>query len=371
MTQRTFASDNNAGVHPAILQAISDANAGHAIGYGDDPYTAKAIATFKQHLGDDIDVYFVFNGTAANVLGLKAMTESYHAIICTDTSHIHVDECGAPERFTGAKLLPCATPDGKLTIDRVKRHLHGIGVEHHVQPRVVSITQSTELGTLYGIDEIKALADFAHANGLLLHMDGARISNAAAALGLPFRAFTGDAGVDVLSFGGTKNGMMGGEAVVLFHSQDPTPNPSPMGRGVGNSMGRGVGHSAGRGEAEFKFIRKQGLQLASKMRYIAAQFDALLSNDLYLRNAQNANAMALRLADAVKDVAPLAYPTQVNAVFAVVPKRAVPALLQHSFFYEWTEHDDEHIVARWMCSWDTTEEDVDRFAAAVRRTLKG
>jgi threonine aldolase len=358
MTQRTFASDNNAGVHPAIMQAISDANAGHAVGYGDDPYTAKAIATFKQHLGDDIDVYFVFNGTAANVLGLKAMTESYHAIICTDTSHIHVDECGAPERFTGAKLLPCATPDGKLTIDLVKRHLHGIGVEHHVQPRVVSITQSTELGTLYSVDEIKALADFAHANGLLLHMDGARISNAAAALGLPFRAFTRDAGVDVLSFGGTKNSMMGGEAVVLFSPLTPA---LPQGRSAS---------PRGRGESDFKFIRKQGLQLASKMRYIAAQFDALLSNDLYLRNAQNANAMAQRLADAVKDVAPLAYPTQVNAVFAVVPKRAVPALLQHSFFYEWTEHDDEHIVARWMCSWDTTADDVDRFATAVRSVLR-
>lgn len=216
MTQRTFASDNNAGVHPQIMQAIIDANTGHVVGYGEDPYTAKAGDAFKQHLGDDIDVYFVFNGTAANVLGLKAMTESYHAIICTDTSHIHVDECGAPERFTGAKLLPCATPDGKLTMDLVKRHLHGLGVEHHVQPRVVSITQSTELGTVYTVDEIQALADFAHTNGLLLHMDGARISNAAAALGLPLRAFTRDAGVDVLSFGGTKNGMLGGEAVVLF-----------------------------------------------------------------------------------------------------------------------------------------------------------
>lgn len=348
MTQRTFASDNNAGVHPDILQAISDANAGHVVGYGDDATTAKSIDTFKRHLGDDIDVYFVFNGTAANVLGLKAMTESYHAIICTDTSHIHVDECGAPERFTGAKLLPCATPDGTLTIDLVKRHLHGIGVEHHVQPRVISITQSTELGTVYAVDEIRALADFAHANGLLLHMDGARISNAAAALGLPFRAFTRDAGVDVLSFGGTKNGMMGGEAVILF--------PSPSRRGVG-------------GEGDFKFIRKQGLQLASKMRYIAAQFDALLSNDLWLRNATNANVMAKRLSDCVKDVAPIAYPTQVNAVFAIVPKRAVPALLQHSFFYEWTEHDDEHVVVRWMCSWDTTEADVDRFVAAVRGVL--
>lgn len=351
MTQRTFASDNNAGVHPEIMQALIDANAGHAIGYGDDPYTAKAIATFKQHLGEEAEVYFVFNGTAANVLGLKAMTESYNAIICTDTSHIHVDECGAPERFTGAKLLPCATPDGKLTIDLVKRHLHGIGVEHHVQPRVISITQSTDLGTLYSVDEIKLLADFAHEHSLLLHMDGARISNAAAALGLPFRAFTRDAGVDVLSFGGTKNGMMGGEAVVQFPPL--TPDPSPLGRG----------------ESDFKFIRKQGLQLASKMRYIAAQFDALLSNDLWLRNAQNANAMAKRLSESVKDIAPIAYPTQVNAVFAIVPKRVVPALLQHSFFYEWTEHDDEHVVVRWMCSWDTTAEDVDRFAAAVRHTL--
>lgn len=351
MTQRTFASDNNAGVHPDIMQAIIDVNAGHAVGYGDDPHTAKAIASFKRHFGDDANVYFVFNGTAANVLGLKAMTESYNAVICTDTSHIHVDECGAPERFTGAKLLPCATPDGKLTIDLVKRHMHGIGVEHHIQPRVISITQSTELGTLYSVDEITALADYAHAHGLLLHMDGARISNAAAALGLPFRAFTRDAGVDVLSFGGTKNGMMAGEAVILF--------PSPL------SLSKG-----GRGASDFKFIRKQGLQLASKMRYIAVQFDALLHNDLWLRNAQNANAMAQRLSESVKDVAPIAYPTQVNAVFAIVPKVAVPALLQHSFFYEWTEADEENVIVRWMCSWDTTEEDVDRFAAAVRSVLQ-
>ena len=359
MTQRTFASDNNAGVHSEIMQAIIDANAGHAVGYGDDPYTAKAIQTFKQHFGGDIDVYFVFNGTAANVLGLKAMTESYHAIICTDTSHIHVDECGAPERFTGAKLLPCATPDGKLTIDIVKRHMHGFGVEHHVQPRVISITQSSELGTVYAVDEIRVLADFAHAHGLLLHMDGARISNAAAALGVPLRAFTRDAGVDVLSFGGTKNGMMGGEAIVFFR-YPLTPHPSPTLR-----------QAQERGESDFKFIRKQGLQLASKMRYIAAQFDALLGSDLWLRNATNANAMARRLANAVKDVAPIAYPTQVNAVFAIVPKQAVPALLQHSFFYEWTEHDAEHVVVRWMCSWDTTEADVDRFAAAVRGVLAG
>lgn len=352
MTQRTFASDNNAGVHPQIIQAIIDANAGHVVGYGEDPYTAKAGDTFKRHLGDDIDVYFVFNGTAANVLGLKAMTESYHAIICTDTSHIHVDECGAPERFTGAKLLPCATSDGKLTKDLVKRHLHGLGVEHHVQPRVVSITQSTELGTVYTADEIRTLADFAHANGLLLHMDGARISNAAAALRLPLRAFTRDAGVDVLSFGGTKNGLLGGEAVVLFPAF--TAHPA---------------HNAS-GKSDFKFIRKQGLQLASKMRFLAAQFDALLKSDLWLRNAQNANAMAQRLANCVKDVAPIAYPVQANAVFVIVPKSAVPALLQHSFFYEWTEHDAEHVVVRWMCSWDTTEADVDRFATAVRGVLQ-
>jgi threonine aldolase len=349
MTYRSFASDNNAGVHPDILQAIIAANDGHVVGYGDDRYTESAITTFKRHFGDDTEVYFVFNGTAANVLSLASITRSYNAVICSANSHIHWDECGAPERFAGVKLLTCQTPDGKLTVERVKQHMHGFGDVHHIQPKVISITQSTELGTLYSAEEVRALAGYAHAHNMLLHMDGARICNAAVALGLPFRAFTRDAGVDVLSFGGTKNGLLGGEAVVVFSA--PSPNPSPTGRG------------------ELSFLRKQSMQLASKMRFISAQFDALLSGDLWQRNAANANAMARRLAEGVKDSLPIAYPVQSNAVFAVVSKSTLPALLQHTFFYTWSEHDAEHDVVRWMCSWDTTERDVDEFVAHVTQVI--
>ena len=361
MTTRSFASDNNAGVHPEVLQAIANANDGHVVGYGDDRYTASAIATFKRHFGDDAEVHFVFNGTAANVLSLKSMTRSYNAAICSATAHIHVDECGAPEQIGGVKLLTCDTPDseGKLTVDLVKQHLHGFGDAHHIQPKVISITQSTELGTLYTPDEIRALADLAHAHGMLLHMDGARICNAAVALGLPFRAFTRDCGVDALSFGGTKNGLMGGEAVIFF----PFRHPELV-------EGRRLESDQRRRADDFPFLRKQSMQLASKMRFISAQFDALLSTDLWCRNAQNANAMAQRLSRAVEGIPGiwLAYPTQANGVFAIVPKRIIPTLLAHTFFYTWSEHDAEHNIVRWMCSWDTTAEDVDAFAAAVRRT---
>lgn len=353
MIHRSFASDNNAGVHPDILQAIIAANEGHVLAYGDDPYTQRAVDAFKRHFGDDIAVYFVFNGTAANTLGLAAITRSYNAVICASTAHIHCDECGAPEKFAGVKLLTCETPDGKLTVERVRQHMHGFGDEHHVQPKVISVTQSTELGTVYAPDEIRALADYAHTHGLLLHMDGARISNAAVTLDLPFRAFTRDAGVDVLSFGGTKNGLLGGEAVIFL-----SPLPSRGGEG------------GGVGVADFKFIRKQGMQLASKMRFISAQFEALLAGDLWKHNACNANAMAQRLARKLEGIVPLAWPVQANAVFAIVPKRLVPALQARTFFYTWSEHDADHDVVRWMCSWDTTEDDVDAFAAFVREVIR-
>jgi threonine aldolase len=345
---RSFASDNNAGVHPKVLQAIAAANDDHVVAYGDDAYTARAVEVFESHFGGDIAVQFVFNGTAANVLSLKSITESYNAVVCTATSHIHVDECGAPEQLGRVKLLACETPDGKLTPDLVQPHLHGFGDQHHIQPKVISITQSTELGTLYVPDEVRVLADLAHAHGMLLHMDGARICNAAAALNLPFRAFTRDCGVDVLSFGGTKNGLMGAEAVVLF-AADP-----------------------GRAQ-HLMFLRKQNMQLASKMRFMAAQFEALLTTDLWRRNAANANAMARRLADAVDSVPGLeiAYPVQANGVFVILPRRAFDALRERAFFYEWTGVDTERTMVRWMCAWDTTEEDVDRFAAAVRGVLKG
>lgn len=349
MDKRFFASDNNAGVHPEVLEAIAAANDGHVVAYGDDPHTERAVKAFEAHFGDGIAVSFAFNGTAANVLSLRAITESYHAVICTTNAHIHVDECGAPEQLGRVKLLACETPDGKLTPDLVQPHLHGFGDQHHIQPKVISIAQSTEVGTVYSPDEVRALADLAHAHGMWLHMDGARICNAAVSLDLPLHTFTRECGVDVLSFGGTKNGLLGAEAVVLFPSA-----------------------AAGR-EQHLMFLRKQNMQLASKMRFLAAQFEALLATDLWRRNAANANAMARRLADAVGSVPGLeiAYPVQANGVFVTLPRRAFHALCERSFFYEWTEVDAERTMARWMCAWDTTEEDVDRFAAAVRGVLKG
>jgi threonine aldolase len=340
--KRSFASDNNAGVHPKILRAIERANRGHVIAYGDDPYTEAAVKKFREHLGNDIDVYFVFSGTGANVLGLKAITEPYHAIICADTAHINVDECGAPERFTGCKLLTLATADGKLRPEQIKPLLHGIGVEHHVQPRVVSISQSTEMGTVYTPAEIKTLADFAHRHNLLLHVDGARLANAAVSLKVELSEITTDAGVDILSFGGTKNGMMYGEAVVLFNENRT---------------------------AEFKYIRKQGSHLASKMRFISAQFEALFTNDLWKKNAAHANRMARMLARELGKI-PAIEITQkgeANGVFAIVPKRFIPLLQKQSFFYVWNEEISE---ARFMTSFDTTEADVRDFVALVRKTIK-
>jgi threonine aldolase len=340
--KRTFASDNNAGVHPRILQALAQVNRGHVIAYGDDPYTTAAIKKFRQLLGKDTEVYFVFSGTGANVLGLKAITEPFHAVICAETAHINVDECGAPEKFTGCKLLTVPTTDGKLRLEDVKPLLHGIGVEHHVQPRIISISQSTEMGTVYRADEIKNLADFAHQHNLLLHMDGARIANAAVSLKASLSEITRDAGVDVLSFGGTKNGLMYGEAVVFFDRQ-----LAP----------------------DFKFIRKQGTHLASKMRFIAAQFDALLSNDLWKKNAAHANRMAQLLARELSKISSIEITQKVeaNGVFAIIPRRYVPLIQKESFFYVWTEATSE---VRLMTSFDTTEEDIRKFVALVKKTVK-
>src|SRR5579864_7029197 len=262
---RSFASDNNAGIHPEVLKAIAAVNQGHVVGYGDDPYTESAIRKFHEHFGSDIAVFFVFNGTAANVLGLKALTDSYHAVICAEAAHIYTDECGAPEKFTGCKLIPIPTADGKLTVESARHAYHGIGDQHHVQPRVISVTQATEMGTVYTPREVRDLARFAHDRDMFLHMDGARIANAAVSLGLTLREATRDLGVDVLSFGGTKNGVMGAEAVVFFNKKF---------------------------SRDFLYLRKQGMQLASKMRFISAQFEALLSNNLWKKNAEHANRMA-------------------------------------------------------------------------------
>jgi threonine aldolase len=338
---RSFASDNNAGVHPKIMEAIAAANDGHVIAYGDDPYTARAIKLFRNQLGKDAEVFFVFGGTGANVLGLKAATASHHAIICAETAHINVDECGAPERFTGCKLLPVSTPDGKIKPEQFKPLLHEVGFEHHVQPRVVSIAQATEMGTVYTPRELKALASFAHDNNMLLHMDGARIANAAASLKVKLGTITRDAGVDILSFGGAKNGMMYGEAVVFFD------------KGLAK---------------DFKYTRKQGTHLPSKMRFISAQFEALLTDDLWRQNALHANHMAQLLAHELAKIPQLAITQKVeaNGVFALVPKRYIPLLQKRYFFYVWNEETSE---VRLMTSFDTTEEDIADFVRLVKKTM--
>ena len=340
--RRSFASDNNAGVHPKILKAIEGANRGHVVAYGDDAYTELAIAKFREHLGKNVEVFFVFGGTGANVLGLKAVTQPHHAVICAETAHINVDECGAPEKFTGCKLLSIKTTDGKITVDQIKPFLHGVGFEHHVQPRVVSISQSTEMGTVYTPREIRTLADFAHRHDMLLHIDGARIANAAVSLNTELREITADVGVDILSFGGAKNGMMYGEAVVFFDRE----------------LAR-----------DFKYIRKQGTHLASKMRFISAQFEALLTNNLWRENAAHANRMAQVLATELRKI-PLIEITQkvgANGVFAIVPKKYVAVLQKKYFFYVWNEETSE---VRFMTSFDTTEQDIKDFVALVKQTVR-
>jgi len=342
MSKRSFASDNNAGVHPEVIEAIRAANEGHVVAYGDDPFTERAVELFKKHFGGDVAVYFVFGGTGANVLGLKAITKSHQAIICAETAHVNVDECGAPENFTGCKLLTVSTPDGKLRVEQIKPLLHGIGVEHHVQPAVITISQATEMGTVYTKNELKTLADFAHDRGMLLHIDGARLSNAAVSLDASLKEITADVGVDVLSFGGTKNGMMYGEAVVFF---DPKL------------------------AADFKYIRKQGMQLSSKMRFIAAQFEAMLSGNLWRRGPEHANRMAQLLAGELAKLPQIkiTQPVEANGVFAVIPSEHIPALQQKYFFYVWNEEISE---VRLMASFDTTEEDIRDFVAFVRETVK-
>jgi threonine aldolase len=344
---RSFASDNNAGVHREVLEAIARANQGHVVAYGDDPYTRSAVAKFEEHFGPGIDVFFTFNGTGANVLGLQALNRPYHAVLCSDYAHIYSDECGAPEKHTGCKLIPLPHQDGKITLDSVRQAYHGIGDQHHVQAHVISITQSTEMGTVYQPEEIQALAQFAHERGMFLHVDGARIANAAASLGQTLRQATRDLGVDVLSFGGTKNGIMGGEAVVFFNQTAGNPNPS----------------------ADFLYLRKQGMQLASKMRFIAAQFEALLTNDLWRRSAEHANRMARFLEAELRKIPQLrvVWKVEANGVFAQIPRHAVQKIKDRYFFYMWIE---EECIVRWMCSFDTTEEDVKDFAKVVAEAVQ-
>ncbi|MFD0885577.1 threonine aldolase family protein [Streptosporangium algeriense] len=341
-TVKGFASDNYAGVHPEILQALALANEGHQIAYGEDVYTQALQEVFRGHFGPAAQAWPVFNGTGANVVALRSMTAPWEAVVCAESAHIHTDEGGAPERSAGLKLLTVATPDGKLTPELVDTQAWGFGDEHRAQPKVVSITQATELGTLYTPDEVRAICEHAHQLGMLVHLDGARAANAAAALGVPLRAFTTDAGVDVLSFGGTKAGLMFGEAIVVL-------NPDAV---------RGL-----------RYLRKSAMQLASKMRFVSVQFEALLAGDLWLRNARNANAMARRLADAVRGIpgVEVPRPVQANAVFAILPAEVTQRLQKRFRFYTWNEATGE---VRWMTAFDTTEADVDVFAAAVAEEMR-
>ena len=340
--KRGFASDNNAGVHPGILKAISDVNIGHAIAYGDDPITQKARERFRDLFGPQSSVYFVFLGTAANVLSLKALTDSYHAIICAETAHINVDECNAPEKFTGCKLVTIPATDGKLTVSSIQKHLHGFDFEHHAQPKVISITQATELGTLYTLEEIKAIAGLAHQYNMYLHVDGARIANAAVSLGVTFKEMITDTGVDVLSFGGTKNGLMFGEAIVFLKP--------------------GL-------DQNFKYYRKQAMQLASKMRFVSAQFLAYIDQEIWKENATHANRMAQLLYNELKGIKgiEITQKTLANGVFAIVPKEIIPVLQEKFFFYVWDEDRGE---VRWMTSWDTQESDVKSFTGLIRSLLR-
>ncbi|MFI8764151.1 threonine aldolase family protein [Streptomyces sp. NPDC053792] len=338
---RGFASDNYAGAHPEVLAALALANEGHQVAYGEDQYTEHLQRIMHSHFGPTAEAFPVFNGTGANVTALQALTDRWGAVICAETAHINVDEGGAPERMGGLKLLTVPTPDGKLTPELIDRQAWGWEDEHRAMPQVVSITQNTELGTVYTVEEIRAIVEHAHAKGMKVHLDGARIANAAASLDVPMRAFTNAVGVDVISYGGTKNGMLFGEAVVVL-------NPDAV--------------------SHMKHLRKLSMQLASKMRFVSVQLEALLAKDLWLRNARHANAMALRLAAGVRELdgVEILYPVQANAVFARLPHEVSRRLQERFRFYFWDEAAGD---VRWMCAFDTKEDDVDAFLQALKEEL--
>ena len=339
---KSFASDNNAPIPPSVLQALVEANLGDRIAYGDDPYTTQAHAQFQSLLGSQVETFFVFNGTGANVLGLQSMTKPHQAVLCSDLAHIQVDECGAPEKLTGCKLITIKNRDGKIFPEDLQKHLGVLGVQHHVQPKVVSISQTTELGTVYSIAEMKNLGDFCRKNGLYFHVDGARIANAVVSLGCDLKTLAETTGIDVLTFGGTKNGLMLGEAVVFFNSDLA---------------------------ADFKFIRKQGMQLCSKMRFISAQFLALLADDLWLKNATHANQMAKKLETELKKFKEIeiSRPVQANAVFARLPRPLIERLQKSYYFYVWDDATDE---VRWMTSFNISPTDVSDFTQKIEELLK-
>lgn len=341
MKNRGFGSDNFSGVLPEVMKALKDANISHEVSYGADDFSEECIKKFKTLFGEDIEVFFTFNGTAANTIAIASCTNSFNAVICAETAHIHVDECGTIEKFTGCKVLTLPTFDGKINPELIENHMHGFDDQHHSQPKVISITQCTELGTVYTVEELKNICDYAHSFGIYVHMDGARIANAIGYLDIDLKCITKDVGIDILSFGGTKNGMMFGEAIIYFNKDLAT---------------------------NAKYIRKQGMQLYSKMRFIAAQFEAILTNDLWLKTAKHANAMACLLAREISNIPQIkiTQEVQANEVFAIIPREAIPKLQEKVFFYTWDESAAE---VRWVCSFDTTEHDVMSFVDLLKEEL--
>lgn len=348
-TKKGFASDNWSGVCPEIMTTLNDVNEGHLFAYGEgnEQVSEVAFEKFKEHFGRDIAVFFVYNGTAANVLGISHLMNSYHAVVAASTSHLNEDECGAPEKFIGTKILEIHTENGKIHPGQIKPFLNSIGFQHHSQPKVISISQVTEMGTIYTPAEIKELADFAHKNNMYLHMDGARISNAVVALNTNFKSITTDVGVDVLSFGGTKNGLMFGEAVIFFNKK--------------------IAY-------DFEYARKQGMQLHSKMRFIASQFTRFLTDDLWKNNAKIANDMAKKLADEIKNIPQIiiSQAVEANGIFVYMPSDLIPKLQKQYFFHVWNESpnvEGDLKEVRLMCSWDTTEEDIARFVELMKKNM--
>jgi threonine aldolase len=344
---RGFASDNYAGVHPILFELMQGVNDGHEMAYGDDFVTSELKAIFKEQFGPEAEVFPVFNGTGSNVIALSAVLKQWEAVICAESAHINMDEGGAPEKMAGIKLWTIPTPDGKLTPELIKPHLFDIGSVHRSQIAAISITQTTELGTLYSIPEIKALAEFAHENNLKLHMDGARLSNAAAALNATFKEFTTDVGVDLVSFGGTKIGALAAEAVVVINSE---------------SLAKSI-----------PFLRKTSMQLPSKMRFVSAQLIGLLKDDLAIKSARHANAMAKALDAGVRELGvrsngrvSVPNPTQANAVFPILPPDLIAEIQKEYWFYVW-DHNLNQV--RWMCAWDTRQEDVDGLLKALAKAL--
>ncbi|NDW13463.1 threonine aldolase [Bacteroides sp. 214] len=339
---RSFASDNNSGVHPLVIDAICAANQDHALGYGSDRWTNEAVAKIKQTFGDNCEPFFVFNGTGSNIVALQLLLRPYNSILCAETSHIFVDECGGPVKSTGCTIRPIQTPDGKLTPELIRPYLTGFGDQHHSQPGVIYLSQCTELGTIYTVDELKAITNLAYDYNIKVVMDGARIANACAAQNLSLRELTVDCGIDALTFGGTKNGLMIGECVIVFDQ----------------SL-----------RQEALFVRKQSAQLASKMRYLSCQFTAYLTDELWLKNAQHANSMAGKLYEALNKSSYVCFTQKVesNQLFLTMPRAIIDKLLEFYFFYFWNEANNE---IRLVTSFDTTQEDIDVFIKAFYEAVK-